>query len=366
MTTATPQAVASLLKAGKEELLHDWEIEARKLPGIGKLSPLALRDHLPLILEELAKALELARQSDRAETVFSIHGVQRLEEGVPISQVVEEYKLLRLHVLKYARRAGLKLRDEDDLLIHRLIDDGIRASVEAYVNRRDEREREVRDEYLSFVVHDLRSPLAAIYQTIQLVERGSIGADSERVRPILSGLKRNVERMEALIVKLLEEEENIRSESTLRTHIEKTDLWPIAEIAVRTLMPLAATSATKVSNEIPQEILVRCDKRLLERVFQNLISNAIEYTPNGAVVIGAAMTERGNVECWVKDSGNGIPEELQDKVFDKNFSTRGSRGVGLGLAVVKKILEAHNGAVRLESEVEEGTTVRFWLPGNPV
>jgi signal transduction histidine kinase len=104
---------------------------------------------------------------------------------------------------------------------------------------------------------------------------------------------------------------------------------------------------------------------LLRRVFQNLVANAIKYTPRGEVVIGSRkLGPGGAVECWVSDNGAGIPEALLDKVFDKGETDPANEGgTGLGLAVVKTFVEAHGGTVAVESKVGFGSTFRISLPG---
>ena len=99
-------------------------------------------------------------------------------------------------------------------------------------------------------------------------------------------------------------------------------------------------------------------------IFQNLISNAISYTPHGNIIIGARQDPAADsVECWVSDNGAGIPTESIQKVFEK-LETDPERdvGMGLGLAIVKQFVEAHGGTVSVDSVVDVGSTFRFNLP----
>jgi two-component system phosphate regulon sensor histidine kinase PhoR len=101
----------------------------------------------------------------------------------------------------------------------------------------------------------------------------------------------------------------------------------------------------------------------LRRLFQNLIANAIKYTPRGEVIIGARELGAAAVECWVSDNGAGIPGELLEKVFDKGASDpERESATGLGLAIVKTFAEAHGGKVAVESKEGVGSTFRFSLP----
>ena len=115
---------------------------------------------------------------------------------------------------------------------------------------------------------------------------------------------------------------------------------------------------------MPDDLVVYADAGLLRRVFQNLIANAIAYTPRGEVVIGARQFgAEGSFECWVSDNGAGIPPERLEKVFDKSETDPGKEGgSGLGLAIVKTFVEAHDGKVSVESKEGLGSTFRFTLP----
>jgi signal transduction histidine kinase len=127
---------------------------------------------------------------------------------------------------------------------------------------------------------------------------------------------------------------------------------------------LTEPKGIKTSNEVPHDCCIFADPLLIEQVFQNLISNAIEYTSQGEIAIGSAVsvTER-LVRCWVRDTGRGIPKERIGKVFDK-FETDPQKrgGSGLGLAIVKQVIEAHGGQINVDSTLGEGSLFEFTLP----
>ena len=112
------------------------------------------------------------------------------------------------------------------------------------------------------------------------------------------------------------------------------------------------------------ELAAALQSKLERRVLQNLIANAIKYTPGGAVMIGARELEaEGAIECWVRDNGAGIAEESFDKVFDKGETDPDNEGgTGLGLAIVKTFIVAHGGTVTVESKEGVGSTFRFSMP----
>ena len=123
---------------------------------------------------------------------------------------------------------------------------------------------------------------------------------------------------------------------------------------------------------VPEESLpelpsVLANRRSLEEVVSNLISNAIRYTPDGGSITVSAGVERDYARISVQDTGFGIAGEDREKIFErffrvKNDQTRFITGTGLGLAIVKSIVEAHNGTIRVESEVGRGSTFHVHLP----
>jgi two-component system phosphate regulon sensor histidine kinase PhoR len=364
MRGASAQELADLLRRGKEILLQEWEAEVRKLPRESNLTSPVLRDHVPALIDEMIRDIEDLACSEHAAKVSRIHGEQRQTTGLDVGHVVEEYKLLRMCMTEHVERTGLSVAGHAGRLLNEIIDDGIRAAISAYLAQRDKDERARRDEYLQFIVHDLRSPLTAISHAMLLLERRLTKIWPEELDlSIPQMVKRNIGYMQALTVKLLQEEQNIRLVTKIEVRYSSLRLAAVVEKAITTLSPLAESAKTKVVNEIASDILAHGDPDLLQRVFQNLISNAIDYTPKGTVTIGAALTGDGSLECWVIDDGRGIPDDVKPEVFEKYRTTRRrGGGTGLGLTVVKQIIEAHGGTIELQSEVDFGTTVRFRIP----
>ncbi len=184
---------------------------------------------------------------------------------------------------------------------------------------------------------------------------------------LLNTLQRNVKRLDGLVTKVIQEEKNLNMDTALQLESREFDLWPIVHDLIRDLQPLAEAAGTEIRNRVSIRLVVFGDAGLLTQVFQNLISNAIDYTPGGEIVIGAHETDAdGEVECWVSDNGAGISEEFIEKVFDKlETDPQKKGGLGLGLAIVKQVIEAHGGKISVESKEGLGSTFRFTLPGQP-
>jgi two-component system phosphate regulon sensor histidine kinase PhoR len=181
---------------------------------------------------------------------------------------------------------------------------------------------------------------------------------------MLKTLGRNVQQLHVLVEKIIEENTNLRTETGVKLERREFDLWPLVEALIHDLRPVAGTGSTKLINRLPQNLVVFADASLMRRVFQNLIANAIKYTPRGKVIISAReLRAEKTVECSVRDNGAGIPEAQLDRVFEELAPGAAEEGgLGLGLAIVKTFVEAHGGRVSVESKEGEGSEFRFTLP----
>ena len=374
--TADPQGalskLAALIRQHREPLLARWRKEVRELPSARDLDTPTLDDHIPALLEELAAAFDTKSDETIAEAVRGgtppEHGLQRLEDGFDIVEVVAEYNILRGCVHNLAESNGLSLTGKAFHILNRVLDGSIGQAVEAYAKQRALDLKNRRDEYLAFVAHDLRTPLQAISLAAsgveQTLEAQSGNAESTRM---IKALHRNVERLEALVGKVLEENSNVETAGDLKLERRSFDLWPLVEALIQDTHPIAGTASTRLINMVPDDLVVFADAGLLRRILQNLIGNAIAYTPQGEVRIGAQEHKAdGTIECWVSDTGAGIPGDLLDKVFEKGVGDpEKDESTGLGLAIVKTFVEAHHGTVQVASLEGQGTTIRFTLPSAP-
>jgi two-component system, OmpR family, phosphate regulon sensor histidine kinase PhoR len=369
MNKADLGQLATLITQKHDELLAHWREEVRRLPIAEHLDAPTLNNHIPDLLEELACELEAACDETLIEAHLKenpvIHGLDRLRIGFDVEEVVTEYNVLRDAIQTLAERHGISLQGWAARIVNRVLDRAIGLAVKTYATQKALEVQQRREEHLSFVVHDLKSPLAAMSMAASVLERKLPDAvkDGEAVM-VLNTIRRNAERLNALIVKVLHEEANLDTITSLQLQRREVDLWPLVEALVDDLQPLAQNSGTRITNTIPKDLIVFADAHLLSQVFQNLLSNAIEYTPRGKIMIGATTKPANDmVECWVMDDGAGILEERIDKVFEKlETDPEKEGGTGLGLAIVKEVVEAHGGQVTVESKLKEGTTFRFTLP----
>ena len=367
MQIATLAGLGELIDKHYGELLSSWQTEVALLPGAEQLDGPTIIDHIPQLLTELSENL----QSDRSEANFIVspaeHGVQRWRVGFDITEVVAEYGILRTCLYRLAEKNNLPLTNQAARIVNTVFDNAVAQAIKAYATHMTVELRKRREEHLSFVIHDLRTPLQAISLATTMLER-SLSDDSriDLVGPSLSTLRRNISRLDVLIKRVLQNEANLQLTDSPNVEKREFDLWSLVEGINQDLYAIANDSHTTLINVVPSDMTIFGDARLLGQVFQNLLSNAIKFTPNGKIIVGARPSN-GNVQCWVQDTGAGIDSERLVKIFEKLETDQqpDKRGVGLGLAIVKQIVELHGGTIAVESRVGEGSIFTFEIPERP-
>jgi two-component system phosphate regulon sensor histidine kinase PhoR len=220
----------------------------------------------------------------------------------------------------------------------------------------------VRREFTANVSHELKTPLTSINGYAEMISNGM--AEGEEVKKFAGIIQKEGTRLLTLIESILNLSK-LEDESVEKTY-EEIDLYETIKDVVHKLKPQAASH--KVNLEVDGEIThVKANKRMTEDLVYNLIDNAIKYNVENGNVLVSVKNEENNGLISVKDTGIGIPQEEQDRIFERFYRIDKSRskkieGSGLGLSIVKHIVEYHNGSITLESEVGKGTTITIKLP----
>jgi signal transduction histidine kinase len=219
-----------------------------------------------------------------------------------------------------------------------------------------------KDEFVSILSHDLRAPLNAILGWTSILQQGMLdAAGTERA---LQSIADNATRQQHLVEELLDFS-RIRS-GHLALTIEPVDLRSLLREVMESNVPAAAGSGQTLDIESVPPLTLRGDRRRLEQVFFNLVSNALKFTPEGGRIAIDARAAGPVAEIRVTDSGSGIPPEFLPHVFDafrQGEATRRGGGVGLGLSIVRALVHAHGGDIRAESEGPgHGATFILRLP----
>lgn len=233
--------------------------------------------------------------------------------------------------------------------------------IEDYILKLKEAEKSRRD-FTANVSHELKTPLTSINGFAEMLSTGEVNKE-DTIR-FASIIHKEGTRLLDLIDSILnltrieDETQNIIMESI-----------NISDIANEVLpqLKIRANSKGLTLNTITEEILIRGNKRMIKDLLYNLVDNAIKYNkPNGKIDV--FLEETNNFcEIKVKDTGVGIPEDEQDKVFERFYMVDKSRskkvgGSGLGLSIVKHIVKYHNGKISLTSKIDEGTEIVIQLP----
>ena len=366
MQIATLTNLGELIESHRLELLSSWHHEVGFFAGAEQLDAPTITDHIPQLLTELSENLK----SDRSEATLiaspAEHGVQRWRVGFDITEVVAEYGILRTCIYRLAEKHHLPLTTSSACIINGVFDNAVAQATKAYATHMTLELQKRREEHLSFVIHDLRTPLQAVSLATTMVERSvPENSKTDLFESSLLMLRRNVGRLDALIKRVLQEEGNLQLGDSPKVEKREFELWPLVESTIHDLFPIASDAHTTLVNNVPPDLTIFADARLLGQVFQNLISNAIKFTPNGKVIVGAEVPAADAIaQCWVQDNGTGIDPERLDKIFEKLETDQqpDKRGVGLGLAIVKQIAELHGGTVTVESRVGEGSTFILEIP----
>lgn len=221
-----------------------------------------------------------------------------------------------------------------------------------------------KDEMLRVASHDLRSPLALISGYVDMIE-WDMPEDNQSVREHIEVIKRTIERMGGLLDDLLRVE-RIRS-SPLELN-EQVDLQQLMKVVIVNMRPLATARQQSFEAELLLDGIPRitADPVLLRQSMENLIGNAIKYTPEGGSVKVKASYNNERFFFSVRDTGIGIAPEHLSKVFEPFFRVTtkaiNTKGSGLGLSLVKNVIERHGGEITVTSVLNEGSEFSFWLP----
>jgi two-component system phosphate regulon sensor histidine kinase PhoR len=226
----------------------------------------------------------------------------------------------------------------------------------------------MRSDFVSAVSHELRTPLASIAAAAETLGDDDARLDGETGPKFVDIIRRNASRLEALLQDILALSRFESRPETLPR--EPVDFAAVVRSGAEELRQRAQKAGLHLQVDAPGSLKVIGDVTTLRRIVDNLIVNAITYTPEGGEVRVGVTTENGTVLLTVSDTGIGIPEESLDRIFERFYRvdkarSRSAGGTGLGLAIVKHATGLHGGSIAVESEVGEGTTFKVRLPLAP-
>lgn len=225
---------------------------------------------------------------------------------------------------------------------------------------------QAKNAFVADVTHELRTPLTVIKGTIETLEDGALDDVAGR-GPLLSSMQRETDRLIRMVNDLLV---LTRADAgALNLEIGPLDLVDLARERCLHLAPLAARGQVQLAVTGEESACVLADADRLSQVLDNLLDNAIRYSPPGSTITVEIAASDAEIHCKVRDRGPGIPEKHLPFIFDRFYRTDLSRnrqtgGAGLGLAIVRALVIAQGGRISAESEVGQGAAIGFTLPAS--
>ena len=216
-----------------------------------------------------------------------------------------------------------------------------------------------KDDFVANVSHEFRTPLTAIQSYLAMV-LDEPGLDPKEVSMYLKVAERNAERLNGLVSDLL-------TTTTMTVDRSLSDVAQLLADSLASAAPAAAANAVSVELLCPQPLRAMVDGVRISQVLDNLVSNAVKYSPDGGALTLSAWVDGTDLHCTVRDSGLGMSASEQAGVFQKFFRAgtaldRGIPGIGLGLMISKTIIETHGGSLSVDSQQGVGTTMSFVIP----
>jgi len=222
----------------------------------------------------------------------------------------------------------------------------------------------LKSEFISSVSHELRTPLTSIKGFSSLLVAEKFGELPPEAKKRLIKVDTNVDKLVDMVNALLDIA-RIESGRT-EVNIVPADIVQLAKDSGELLLPQMVEKNIKFETTLPPQLQVYMDKKLIDRVFINIISNAIKFTPNDGTITIQYKVADDTATIQISDTGCGMNKEDCENVFKEFYRTpsalnQGIKGTGLGLSLVQRIVETHGGKVWAESEIDKGTTLYFTL-----
>lgn len=260
----------------------------------------------------------------------------------------------------------LAMNDENIAFVERLADRAAVAIKNARLYEEIQAVSKAKSEFISVVTHELRLPITAIRGYNDLILGGMTGPINDQQQQFLQVIRRNLDRMQDLISDL--SDINRIESGRMKFELQAFDIRETVDDVRDSLQEVISSKQQSLTIELAPKITdVYADPRRIGQVLTNLVSNAHKYTPEGGQITIQVKELTEFVEIAVIDNGIGISEENQAKLFTQFFraedkAVREQSGWGLGLSIVKKMVEAQGGEISFESEINRGSTFTFTVP----
>lgn len=362
--------LAQALRARTERILARWDrLVKALLPDADVLTSKEVRNSIPRILEQMAKALEAddPRPTEQLMEVTKDHGTVRFHESYNIRELIEEYRLLRRILVEEvdAAFAGV-VSTAEWVALDMAVDIALQQAVVSFQKHQSAQlssANQAEAKFLSFLAHDLRNGLNNIMLTMQWVEQSlkphaEWSEHADAMRDARVSAEETIAGMERIL----------HAERLRKGVVVKHEATPLRKLAL-SVVAGSKTAATgkglDIQVKVPEDAVAETDAGLLTVILQNLVGNAVKYSDSGMITLDAHRQADG--AAWiveVADQGKGIAKEVQERLFEafSRGETHGQSGVGLGLYIVSQGARALGGSVTVESALGKGSVFRVMLP----
>ncbi len=380
--------IGSLIYQDADILVARWcERAIEEQPTAKRVHYDVLRDQLIPFLQATGRALKQVGNTEAGShcTPALEHGEQRWDNGWSLSELVRDYQLLQLVILEYLEQTlDRPLRYREVMAVGVFIDDAVAASIATYVASRDEYIHHVeaerievlqqsnrrKDEFMAILGHELRNPLAPIRNSVKVLQLVLNTADPNVLEPVAM-----IERQSRQLVRLVDDLLDVARIGQGSFELRKTqlDLTSVLEQAVQMNGPDLEVRDQRLSVALPTEpLLLEGDPGRLVQIVVNLLNNAVKYTERGGNIWLTGERDKDEAVIRVRDNGVGIPPEMVSQIFELFTQVDKSRhytqgGLGIGLTLVKRLVELHGGTVTCQSEgIGRGSEFIVRLPAEVI
>jgi PAS domain S-box-containing protein len=220
--------------------------------------------------------------------------------------------------------------------------------------------REMEKSFMQAVSHDIRTPLTTILGSATMLEREDLALSPEDAKELTRGMAWNARRLHRLVTNLLDLDR--LSASDVAENRELTDIGKLTETVLRE----CTDEDHPIRRSIEEDVFAEVDSPQVERIVENLVTNAIRYTPPGTPIWVSVQSENDGALLIVEDAGPGVPEELRATIFEPfrqgNESVKHNPGVGIGLSLVSRFAEIHGGRAWVDERDGGGASFKVYLP----
>ncbi len=357
-----PHVAQKLIKARRGELLKSWNDWVRAEVSAAQMDSGELVDSMPLFIDDLIASMEVtdepgAEGSGAGRSSARVHGGERLRLGFDVTAVVREYNLLRRAILGLAQAENQTPTVDEIQVLTDIIGNAQAEAVGEYQRQRDQEQARQAAQHLSFLAHEMRTPLSSTLNAFTLL-RAYVAQPAARYLAMIDrGFKRLMEVLDnALIAGRVQTGGVVPNISAVDVAACIRDV--VAENALN-----AEHRGMTLLAEIPETLTLNADRHLLQSVLSNLVGNAIKFSaPNSTIAVRAHRTHAMAV-VEVEDGCGGLPPDKVTAIFDPHVQIGADRtGFGLGLAIAKQAAEAHGGTLQVQNLEGHGCCFRLELP----